>query len=362
MQTFKFLLPIGLPVLGIVLLSSCSEEKPHQVVKPTTPIAVRLYQNGASLGQGSGQSIPATLVSKERVDISTRVMGTLTQLSVEEGDYVQAGQVLGHVASGDLQASRARVEAGIAEGQAMLDNYTKDFERIQKLYNQGSATAKELDDIRMAQKSAKARIEAARQAQKEVETQLGYATLTAPISGWVAQRYQQAGSMVSPGMPILAIEGNSGFKVVAQVSENELSTLKVGQQTWVQIPSLQTRLQATVTALSPNRAMTTGAYEATLSLATTPKGLRAGQFARVETGQANTKAEIWLPDSLLHNRGGVQAVFVASASKEALLRWVRIGRREGNQVQILAGIDGQDALIATAQGPLQDGSPISVVQ
>jgi len=358
MKTLRFLLPL----VGIVLLSSCSEEKPHQAAKSAKPIAVQLYQNGTDLGQGSVQSIPAMLVSKERVDISTRVMGTLTELTVEEGDYVQEGQVLGHVASGDLQASRARVEAGIAEGQAMLDNYTKDVERIQKLYDQGSATAKELDDIRTAQKSAKARIESARQAGKEIETQLSYATITAPISGWVSQRYQQAGSLVTPGMPILALEGNSGFKVVAQVSEKELSSLKVGQKAWVQIPSLQARLQGTVTALSPNRAMATGAYEATLSLGTTSKGLRAGQFVRVETGQTATQAEIWLPDSLLHNRGGVQAVFVASASKEALLRWVRIGRREGNQVQILAGIDGQDALIATAQGPLQDGSPITVIQ
>lgn len=363
MKTVHIILLAGF--FGSSLLSSCAEQDKEAHTLPK-PIGVQVYVPVADSTAGLYHSLTATLASTQRADIATRMMGTLVSLDVQEGDYVTKGQVLGRLLSSDVQAGAGRVEAGIAEAEAMLDNLRKDLSRIEQLYAKGSATAKELDDIRMAHKMAQARVESARQAKQEVETQLGYTVLRAPFSGWVGQRYQQAGSIVSPGMPVLSIEGDQGLKAVAFASEEDLPLLKSSQTVRVHIPSQQIQLQAVIGSIAPNRSQREGLYEVSITLpAKRSAALRAGMYARVElphAPKADRAAGIWLADSLIVHRGGLSAVYVASSSQEALLRWIRTGRSQDGQTLILSGIEPGDALITGAQGPLQDGAAIQIIR
>ena len=80
----------------------------------------------------------------------------------------------------------------IAEAQAALNSAQKDKERFTILYNQQSATAKELDNVTLQYNAAKARLDGAKQMRNEVSAMLGYTQLTAPFSGIVTHKMAEA--------------------------------------------------------------------------------------------------------------------------------------------------------------------------
>lgn len=348
-------------IFALSLVVGCHEEK-ETTHTPLAPVEVKVYKV-TDTKHISVKSLPATVQSQERAEISTRIMGNLVLLSVEEGQSVKKGQVIGRIMNNDLLATRSRVEANIAEAQAMLGNVEKDVKRIQSLFEKGSATQKELDDVTSGKAMAQARVNAAGEAKKEVEAQLAYSTLVVPFDGWVTHKFMNQGAMASPGMPIVTIEGNKGMKIVARATEMDLVGLQKGRKAQVQIPSMNKEISAAIHLINQSSSFTGAQYEVTLLPSVQMSELRPGQFARVLLKDQEAKEMgLWLPDSLIHHRGGLDAVYVVSDKQEALLRWVKLGKNEGGYTQILSGLDPEDTCIASANGRLIDGVPVTIVQ
>ena len=108
-------------------------------------------------------------------------MGYITMLKVKAGDHVSKGQLLATISNQDMLAKRAQTDAMIAEAQASVNSAQKDLDRFTTLYKQQSATEKELDNVELQYNAAKSRLEAARQMRNEVNANLGYSHLTAPL-------------------------------------------------------------------------------------------------------------------------------------------------------------------------------------
>jgi RND family efflux transporter MFP subunit len=345
-------------------LLSCGGEKKEEKSQNIASISVNAVQIKVDSTMQGQSSWVGQVQSIQRAEISTRVMGTLVSLEVEEGQEVKKGQVLGKVMSNDLEASRARVEAGILEAETMLNNISKDVQRIETLFAKGSATQKELDDVKTGYTMTKARLESAIQAKKEVETQLGYATLVAPFNGFVTHKFLQQGALANPGMPILTIESGNTFKIVAQVPESEISLFQTGQKAKIEITALQKSFNAKVIRLNPSNTFTGAMYELTLIPENAPNELKTGMFARISMANNTIKLlkqeGLWLADSLIVQRGGLTGVYVISQNSEALLRWVKVGKKQNGYSQILSGINIGETCIAKANGELKDGQSVVV--
>ncbi len=171
-------------------------------------------------------------------------------LKVKVGDHVNKDQLLVTISNQDILAKRAQTDAMIAEAQAALNNAQKDFDRFTILYNQQSATAKELDNVTLQYHSAQSRLEAAKQMRNEVNASLSYTNLTAPFSGIVTQKLADAGSMASPGMPMLTIEQSGSYQVSASVPENMISQIHPGANALVNIKSVDKTIHGLVTQVS----------------------------------------------------------------------------------------------------------------
>ena len=141
---------------------------------------------------------PAVLASGEveavqTANISTRVMGRITNIFVKVGDRVNKGQLLATVWDEDIKAKRAQADAMITEAEAAYATAKKDYDRFNNLYKQQSATAKEIDNVTLQYNSAQARVAAAKQMRTEVNANLSYNSLTAPFSGVVTQKLGRSG-------------------------------------------------------------------------------------------------------------------------------------------------------------------------
>ncbi|MES1226742.1 MAG: efflux RND transporter periplasmic adaptor subunit, partial [Bacteroidota bacterium] len=167
---------------GLIVLMSCSSGKKENP-ENNNLAAVRVSVAAPSGVGPQDISVNGQVESSQIANISTRVMGIITSLNVKTGDHVNKGQLLVTISNEDIMAKRGQADAIISEALAALGNAQKDFDRFTILYNQQSATAKELDNVTLQYNAAKARVESAKQVRNELNASLGYTRLIAPFSG-----------------------------------------------------------------------------------------------------------------------------------------------------------------------------------
>jgi len=136
------------------------------------------------------------------------------------------------------------------QATAAFTNAKKDYERFTALFNQQSASQKELDDMTSRYEMAKAGLEAAKQMRNEVLAQFSYATITAPFSGEVTNTFVKEGDMANPGMPLVSVEGASHLQVTAMVSESDITAIKNGMHVKVAVKSTHQEIDGTVVEVS----------------------------------------------------------------------------------------------------------------
>ncbi len=351
----------GLVVLG-VLFSSCSGDNHEAVVNTSTPVSVTVA-NAAS-GPANTIRVSGQVNAKETAFISTRVMGFITSIKVKEGDNVQKGQLLATISNADIEAKKAQAQAMLSEAEAALADAQKDYERFTELHRQNSASTKELENVTLHFNSIKAKTEAARQMKREAEAMLAYTNLTAPFSGVITQRNNDAGSMANPGAPILVLEQSGSYEVTASVSESEIARVREGAAAEVWIKSTGKIVKGNISEVSPSARFSGGQYMIKVNIASTEAaGLYPGMYAQV-TIQAGDKAAttkaVLVPQSAIHYKDQLAGLYTITENKTALLRWVRLGKSEGNLVEILSGLSRDEKFILESEGKLYNGVPVAI--
>jgi RND family efflux transporter MFP subunit len=235
---------IGLFSLAL-FATSCGDGDKKTVADNSPAVAVTV----SSVSSGDSNSFLTTSGKIEAVNsanLSTRMMGYVDRIYVQVGEQVRKGQQLISISNIDLSAKLAQVSAGITEATAAFNNAEKDFNRFTALFNENSASQKELDDITANYTMAKARLEGAKQMKNEVNTQFSYANIRAPFSGTVMNKFINVGDMANPGMPLLEVESPGKFQVLAMVPESEILQIKADTDVNVVLKSLRKTEKAKV--------------------------------------------------------------------------------------------------------------------
>lgn len=288
-------------------------------------------------------------------------MGYVNKVHVNVGDKVNKGQLLISINNTDLQAKRAQVDAGITEATAVFNNTKKDYNRFKSLFADNSASQKEMDDITAGFEMAKARLEAAKQMKNEVTAQIAYSNITAPFSGIVTSKTIETGDMANPGMPLISIEIPGNFEVMAMVPETEISEIKKGTMVDVLVKAINKTIKGSVGEVSTSAKNTGGQYLVKIDLDKTEANILSGMFATVQfpIEKQSKTAMVLIPTEAIVTNGQLSGVYTVSQSNTALLRWLRLGRTYGNQVEVLSGLNSDEAYIISAEGKLFNGAKIS---
>ena len=349
-----------------IVLSACSGPPKKEKETSVSPVSVTLAMPSVSTQQGI--SVSGRIEADETANISTRIMGYITKINVKVGDYVKKGELLATINNDDMMAKKAQAEALLNQARAALTNAEKDFYRFTELHKQQSASDKELENITLQYSSAKAQVEAARQIGNEVNAMLTYTNLTAPFSGVVTQKMMDTGSIASPGIPILTIEQTSGLRASASVSEREIDKVKKGSVVSINIKSTDKKLSGKITEISQSSQFTGGQYLIKIDLSDNhTEGLYAGMYVNVfipiktEVSADNQKGSPLVPMSSIINRDQLTGLYTVSNNQTALLRWVRLGKIYGNEVEVLSGLDKNEKFIVSAEGKLYNGATVKEV-
>lgn len=350
-----------LGIVGISTLYSCSSSDKLED-KDKTIVKVEAYSPAQSTNEGFYLSGEVT--AKQTANISTRMMGYINKIYVKPGDKVASGQLLVSISSDDILAKKAQVQAMITEAEAAAKNAQRDYERFKTLRNQNSVSDKELENVALQNTSMNAKVQMARQQMNEVNAMLSYTNIRAPFSGVVTQKMVDEGSMANPGMPILTIEQNGELQVIASIPENYIQYVKVGDVAKMELKSLGASIDGKVSELSPSAFRTGGQYSMKLAIDTKDKeNIRPGMYVNIlipNKTSENITSKIMLDKSSIIYRDQLTGVYVVDDQSQANLRWIRLGKTIGNQVEVLSGLSQNDEIVSKAEGKLYNGVKVSV--
>jgi len=349
----------------IAFLSCSSSQKDGLKIASESNVEVIIAQPLAF--NSSVINLSGQVEGSQKATLSTRIMGLITKVYVKLGDPVHEGQLLVSISNQDLQAKKGQIEASISTAQAGLSNARKDLDRFNLLAKQNSATPKELENITLQYKTALSQLDAAIQMRKEIDANLKYARLTAPFSGNVIQKLADVGSLASPGTPILTIEQIGTYQVNASVPENQINQIHLGDLAAVHIESANKILKGTITQINSSSEYSGGSYIIKVSLPQdSQKDIRSGMYANISIDKKTTNLgdnsthSVLVPVSSIIHKDELEGLYTLGNNNTALLRWVRLGKTFGDQVEVLSGLEKSESFIVHANGKLYDGAPIRV--
>ena len=351
-----------LTLISLALFTtSCGDGDKKTVADNSPAVTVTV----SSVSGGHSNSFLTTSGKIEAVNsanLSTRMMGYVDRIYVQVGENVRKGQKLISISNTELSAKLAQVNAGITEANAAFNNAEKDFNRFTALFNENSASQKELDDITANYTMAKARLEGAKQMKNEVNAQFSYANIRAPFSGTVTNKFINVGDMANPGMPLLEVESPGKFQVLAMVPESEILQIKSDTDVNVVLKSLGKTVKGKVVEVSTSSKNTGGQYIVKVMLEKTEATVMSGMYATVQfpTESIESTQAVMLPKEVIVTNGQLTGVYTVSQSNTALLRWVRLGRTIGDKVEVLSGMSSDEQYIVSAGGKLYNGAKINI--
>jgi len=181
--------------------------------------------------------------------LSTKLMGTVTSVAVQEGDRVAEGQVLVRIDTRDIDARRAQVRAGLAEAEAVHQDAVSQANRIRALYADSAATRAQLDQAETGLARAVAAVAAARGMAAEVDANAGYGQVRAPFAGTVTRRHVDPGAFAAPGAPLVTVEDDARLRIRASAGPEAVRGYRRGAEVSARIEG--TEVSATIEGVVP---------------------------------------------------------------------------------------------------------------
>ncbi|WP_439153094.1 efflux RND transporter periplasmic adaptor subunit [Winogradskyella sp.] len=344
-----------------LFIVSCGSDDKKQLADNSPAISVKV--NTVETNSNSPfLSVSGKIQATNSADLSTRMMGYVDKVHVNVGDKVRKGQLLVSINNSDLQAKRAQVNAGITEATAAFNNAQKDYNRFKNLFAENSASQKEMDDMTANFEMAKARLEVAKQMRNEINAQFAYSNITAPFKGTITGKNVKVGDMANPGMPLISIETPGNFEVMAMVPETEISEIKAGTTVNVLIKSINQTIKGKVKEVSTSATNTGGQYLVKIDLEKTDTNILSGMFTTIQfpVERKAKSSMVLIPTKAIVTSGQLSGVYTVSQSGTALLRWLRLGRSFGDQVEVLSGLGSNEKYIISAEGKLFNGAKVAI--
>jgi len=285
----------------------------------------------------------------------------LTEVRVNVGDRVQKGQVLARMSRDSVEAALSESRAAVAEAEAMLAEAKANGARARQYQATGFLSAQHITQYLTAEKTALARMNAARARMQAEQLRLAQTAVRAPDAGVISARTATVGSMTQPGQELFRLIRGGRLEWRAEVSAADLGKLKPGVTATLTAPN-GARVQGRVRMVAPTVDPQTlnGLVYVDLPIAEIGDALRAGTFARGEFELGRARA-MSLPQSAVLLRDGFSYVFRLDDQNKVAQTKVAVGQRMGDQIEIVGGIAADARVVASGVGFLADGDLVRVV-
>ncbi|HEY0858556.1 MAG TPA: efflux RND transporter periplasmic adaptor subunit [Albitalea sp.] len=305
-------------------------------------------------------SANGSIAAWQEAVIGTEANGLrLAEVRVGVGDVVRRGQVLATFAPDTIQADLNQVRARVAEAEATLAEAAANAQRARELSATGALSAQQINQYLTAERTARARVDAARAAAKVQQLRLQQTKVLAPDHGIISSRSATVGAVMPAGMEMFRLIRQGRLEWRAEVPATELARIKAGMPVAVNTPGGSV-IPGKVRMVAPTVDDKTRNGLVYVDLLATADA-KAGMFARgdfeIGSGQALT-----LPQSAVVLREGFSYVMRVGPDAKVAETKVAVGRRAGDRIEVVSGLDASARVVASGGAFLADGDVVRVVE
>lgn len=388
--------------------NGCSSEKGEK--EPVVTVQVVPVEKTTIQHVVTSQAI---LYPREQSAIVPKISAPVEKFLVMRGSPVHKGQLLAVLENHDLSAAAQDSKGALDQAQATYETTTaanvpeevkkaeadeqqakqalnaqeKVFESRQQLYEQGALPRKELDQSRVDYttasnqyaiakqhlealmkigkpqelKSAAGQLESAKGKYHGAEAQLSYSEIRSPINGVITERPLYPGEMATAGTPLLTVMDLSSVIAKAHIPQSEAESLRVGDKGEMTVPGIEHPIEGRVTVVSPALDPNSTTVEVWFEAKNPKHEIRPGTSVQLSLTAQTVKDALVVPvSSILTAPDGSKSVMLAGSDGRAHQKTVKIGIRNGDDVQIVEGLTPNDKVISGGAYALPDNTKITV--
>ncbi|NRY63477.1 efflux RND transporter periplasmic adaptor subunit [Clostridium beijerinckii] len=348
-----------------------------------------------------GDSYKATLEAYQQGIVTSKMAAKVVNVSVENGQYVNAGDTIATLDDQDIQNSikTAQSQINSAEQQIKtaeqqvntaetsmekyklnLDDAQRNYDRQKTLFDGGAisktdleAAETKLNNAKADYNSGNASIESAKAgvgtAKANVETQkvnlekyqsdLANTVIKAPISGVISDKVLNVGQMASQGAALAKVNDISSVYATIQVPQGKIGGVQIGQAATITVDGSDKTYNGTVQTIDSAADATTRVFNCKIKIDNSDKSLLPGIFAKAQLISDQKTQVLTVPINALVGNEGDYSVFI-NDNGTAKKQKVTIGETNQNSVEITDGIKDGDQVICTNTSTIQDGSEVDV--
>ncbi len=276
-------------------------------------------------------------------NIVSQSAGRIKNILVDVGSRVRKGQLLAEMD-----------EVNLVKLKLQLVNDSIEMGRLTELFKAGGVSQADFD-------LAKLKLELS---EKTYNNLLENTALRSPINGIVTARNYDKGDMYNMQLPIFVVEQIAPVKMLINISERQFSRVHTGMNFDITVEALPGEtFRGKVNLIHPTIDAKTHTFQVEVVSENADNRLRPGMFARV-TASFGSNHHIVIPDIAVVKQvgSGEHFVYVLNPDNTVKYQKVKIGKRMGNQYEILSGINEGDQLVTNGQARLKDGIEVTIAQ
>lgn len=306
----------------------------------------------------SSLSYNGSLLAIQTSRVIPEMPGTIDDVYVQIGDYVQAGETLVQMDISTLSLQYKQASAGVSVASSNLIDAQKNWERVQTLRSENAVSQQQFEKMKLGLDAAQAQMSQAQAGLDLLKMQLDKATLKAPFSGVITQKAFNRGNLFSPAamMPVLTLQDVSSIKVELQITSQEIMSIKKGQNAALKVDYLDEPIMGTVTLVGVAADPLSKTFFVECQFDNSSGNLRAGTFGQVDVAIEEIEHAMVVPRNSVIN---MSHVFVVK-DNYAYQRDVEVLQESLEEVVIGAGLSEGEIYVTSGAFILADSSLVQV--
>jgi len=325
-------LMLALALCAGTALAGCAKPKP--AAKAETPLTITTA-NVTVRPLSGGLTASGNLVSREEAGVASELAGyRVADVLVDEDAWVKKGQPLAHLDDTLLRSQIAQAQANLNQQGLAGQRAQEEADRVKGLDNAGVISMEQISERRLAAKSAQSGVAVAKAQLDDLKTRDSRLTIRAPVGGRVLERDARPGDTSAAGTTLFRIERDGLVEFDAEVSQADLSNIRVGEPVEVDLPS-DAKVTGQVRFISPRVDLQTGLGHVRVALPVR-EDLRPGGFAKGVFVAASHPVST-VPESAIHFDANGASVMVIDEQNRVHRVPIQTGQRAQGYVQLVQG-------------------------
>lgn len=364
MSVWNQILKGALVFMSLAVAAACNGDASAPTGENAVPAPIQIGQeNVVAVVRDTivtGPIVSGELRAAREATVRAELGGSILQVSVEEGQSVQRGAVIGRIEAATLDDARRSAESAVRSADNQVAVARREAERTQELVSAGALATRDLEVARNNVSAAEAQLADARSRLASAQKQQGDAIVRAPISGVVSDRAVNTGDVVTPGTALFTIIDPSSMRLEAAVPSDELGLLRVGIPVLFNVRGYDQSFEGRIERISPAADPQTRQVPIFVSVPNTSGRLVSGLYAEGRV-TVQSASGLVVPENAVNLTATPPWVLRASDGKTERIN-VSIGIRDPRteRVQITTGVNEGDVLLRGSAQNIAPGTSVLV--